>query len=90
LSKKAQARLLKRKIEGQRKGAVGHHNVIVREEEKFREEALKEILGINKQELFLIGLCLYWAEGSKSRPYRISEVVNFSNSDCLMTRVFIK
>ncbi len=90
LSKKAQSRLLKRRIDGQHKGAIGHHNVIVREEKRFREEALKEIKKMTKKDLFLLGVSLYWVEGAKSRTYRISQPVKFSNSDPLMIKIFMK
>lgn len=59
LNKKALALLEQKRVNGQRKGAVGHHNVIVREEKRFRKEALREIKNLTKQEFFLVGLCLY-------------------------------
>jgi hypothetical protein len=42
-----------------------------------------------EQELFLVGLGLYWAEGSKSKPYATRERVVFVNSDPTMITTFL-
>lgn len=43
--------------------------------------ALREIGGLTDRELFLAGVALYWAEGSKSKPYDRRERAIFVNSD---------
>ncbi|MGW1913965.1 hypothetical protein ACWCQS_25350 [Streptomyces sp. NPDC002076] len=55
----------------------------IREEErKQRKEAARaEIGALTDRELFLAGVALYWAEGSKSKPYARRECVTFVNSD---------
>ncbi|RKN37353.1 hypothetical protein [Streptomyces hoynatensis] len=62
------------------------------------QEALREatrLSGRNEagrltdRELFLVGVALYWAEGSKSKPYRRQERVVFINSDPGMIKVFL-
>ncbi|MEU9475370.1 hypothetical protein [Streptomyces sp. NPDC048191] len=55
----------------------------IREEErKQRKEAARaEIGALTDRELFLAGIALYWAEGSKSKPYARRECVTFVNSD---------
>ncbi|MEU6893429.1 helix-turn-helix domain-containing protein [Streptomyces sp. NPDC046557] len=45
--------------------------------------------GLSDRELFLIGAALYWAEGSKSKPYRRSETATFINSDPGVIRVYL-
>lgn len=51
--------------------------------------ATQEIGTLTNRELFLLGVGLYWAEGSKSKPYRRSERVIFINSDPDMIRVYL-
>ncbi|MFJ7155926.1 hypothetical protein ACIQUQ_13385 [Streptomyces sp. NPDC101118] len=44
--------------------------------------ASREAVGaLSDRELFIAGVALYWAEGSKSKPYRRDETVAFINSD---------
>jgi len=59
-----------------------------RKEKKIRyyiEKGLKEISKLNKRELFIAGLALYWGEGSKKNP-----ATNFYNSDPLIIKFMIK
>ncbi|WDO07939.1 hypothetical protein ME763_21070 [Streptomyces murinus] len=55
----------------------------IREEERAqrKEKASAEIGALTDRELFLAGIALYWAEGSKSKPYARRECVTFINSD---------
>ena len=63
----------------------------LREEERRRTKAAAaaEIGSLSERELFLIGVGLYWAEGSKSKPYRQDESVLFVNSDPDMIRLYL-
>lgn len=60
-----------------------------RERTRALEAAKREIGTLTDRELFLIGVGLYWAEGAKSKPYRLSENVLFVNSDPGMIQVFL-
>ncbi|MGW7486047.1 hypothetical protein [Streptomyces sp. NPDC054786] len=62
-----------------------------RDEERRRtkQDATSEIGELTDRELFLIGVGLYWSEGSKSKPYRLSERAIFINSDPDMIRVYL-
>ncbi|MFD3424268.1 hypothetical protein [Streptomyces decoyicus] len=62
-----------------------------RDEERRRtkQDATNEIGEPTDRELFLIGVGLYWSEGSKSKPYRLSERAIFINSDPDMIRVYL-
>lgn len=62
-----------------------------REEERQRVKtrSAQEIDQLSNRELFLIGVGLYWAEGSKSKSYRRNETVTFINSDPDMIRVYL-
>ncbi|UZI30750.1 hypothetical protein [Streptomyces sp. VB1] len=54
-----------------------------------KQKAADEIGTMTDRELFLLGVGLYWAEGSKSKPYRTQERVTFVNSDPGMIEVFL-
>lgn len=45
---------------------------------------------LNKRDLFLLGIALYWAEGTKAGSDKPSPVFSFSNSDPEMVRVFMR
>ena len=53
------------------------------------QAAAREIGALTDRELFLIGVGLYWAEGSKSKPHRLREQVAFINSDPDMIEVYL-
>ncbi|WP_189454447.1 hypothetical protein [Streptomyces abikoensis] len=52
-------------------------------------EAAHEIGRMTDRELFLVGVGLYWSEGAKSKPHRLSERVAFINSDPEMIRLYL-
>lgn len=58
--------------------------------ENIYREAEKEIKHISKRELWLIGVALYWAEGSKEKEDHIGSGIGFSNSDSRMISIFVK
>ncbi|MFF0203563.1 hypothetical protein [Streptomyces sp. NPDC005017] len=59
------------------------------ERQKTKLTAAGEIGTLTDRELFLLGVGLYWAEGSKDKPYARREKVQFVNSDPDMIQVFI-
>ncbi len=59
------------------------------ERRRTREAARQETASLTDRELFLAGVALYWAEGSKSKPHRRSERVSFINSDPDVIGVFL-
>ncbi|WP_216843524.1 hypothetical protein [Phytoactinopolyspora alkaliphila] len=50
-----------------------------------RERILNEMVGevgeLSERELQLIGAVMYWAEGSKRKPWNLTETLDFINSD---------
>ncbi|HRH31281.1 MAG TPA: hypothetical protein PK950_01315 [Candidatus Paceibacterota bacterium] len=48
-----------------------------------------EIGEITDRELFLIGIALYWAEGSKEKEWQPGSSAEFNNMDATMIRVFL-
>ncbi|GAA2354631.1 hypothetical protein [Streptomyces cuspidosporus] len=59
------------------------------ERQQTKLAAAREIGELTDRELFLVGVGLYWAEGTKSKPYRLQETVVFVNSDAGMIRVYL-
>nr|WTB31746.1 hypothetical protein OG781_21660 [Streptomyces sp. NBC_00830] len=59
------------------------------ERKETKKRAQGEIDAMSTHELFLLGVGLYWAEGSKSKPYRTQERATFVNSDPGMIEVFL-
>lgn len=61
-----------------------------REEERraTKSTAAAEIGAMSERELFLLGVGLYWAEGTKDKPHARRERVTFTNSDPGMIQVF--
>ena len=58
--------------------------------EEIKSIARKEISGISEREMWLIGVALYWAEGSKQKSINVSTRTIFSNSDPLMIKLFLE
>ncbi len=74
----------------QRKGAAAQKQKRIKKEEYLIRKAQDEIISISWRELWLIGIALYWAEGSKAKIYRPTCRTSFSNSDPKMIALFIK
>lgn len=52
-------------------------------------KAKSEINNLSKRDLFLIGVVLYWAEGSKEKDYNPGSPLRFANSDPYMIKLFL-
>ncbi|MEW2403328.1 hypothetical protein [Streptomyces sp. NPDC046862] len=63
----------------------------IRDEERqqTKETAKQSIGDLSARELFLVGVSLYWAEGTKDKPYERRETVAFVNSDPGMIQVYL-
>ncbi len=48
-----------------------------------------EIGSLTKRELFLMGVIMYWAEGSKEKEYSPGSPLRFANSDPYMIKLFL-
>ncbi len=57
--------------------------------DKIYRESSAQIGTISIRELWLLGIALYWAEGSKAKEHNVSQGVVFSNSDPMMIRLFL-
>jgi hypothetical protein len=89
LSKKAKSIIGSKTGGGQRLGAEARHNQRVRREEEIKNSASSQIGKITDRELFLMGIMLYWGEGTKAREGNISQSVDFSNSDPKMCQFYM-
>ncbi|MER5206713.1 hypothetical protein [Streptomyces sp. NPDC002825] len=58
------------------------------ERQAVKRAAAAEIGAMSERELFLLGVGLYWAEGTKDKPHARRERVTFVNSDPGMIQVF--
>ncbi|NWF28101.1 hypothetical protein HW130_17820 [Streptomyces sp. PKU-EA00015] len=59
------------------------------ERRETKSRAALDIGALSERELLLVGAALYWAEGTKDKPYARRERVTFVNSDPRMIQVFI-
>lgn len=58
-------------------------------ESQIIKNAIADIGTFERGDLFLIGIALYWAEGSKAKPHNVAAGLNFANSDPDMIRVYL-
>lgn len=90
LAKAQFQRTTQRRIEGGLRGAAARKRNRIKITEKIKSKAKKEVKNINRKNLWLIGIALYWAEGLKEKENGKSSGVKFSNSDPKMLLLFIK
>lgn len=62
----------------------------VRRDDAIMRAAAAQIGKLSPRELFIAGVVAYWAEGSKSKPWRRARRVQFINSDADMIRLFLR
>ncbi|MFI6103514.1 hypothetical protein [Streptomyces sp. NPDC051310] len=67
-----------------------HENAIRDADRQRTKRTAQEAIGrMTARELFIAGVALYWAEGTKDKPYDRRELVTFVNSDPSMILVFL-
>ncbi len=90
LAKPQMQRLTKKRLEAGRRGGISRR--IAREQEVRRliGSGIHDVGRLSERELWLIGITLYWGEGSKQHAHNPSVGVIFSNSDAAMHRCFLK
>lgn len=89
LSKKQKQRLTEKKLAAMKRGWESCHKKRVLITQEIKNKAKKEIIRLTKKELWLIGIALYWAEGSKEKDYRPGSGIQFPNSDPYMIEFFL-
>ena len=74
---------------GRLKGAKVRRDDRVERQNLLIKKAKTNIGSISRRELWLIGIALYWAEGSKEKVYSSGARTSFSNSDPKMIALYI-
>ena len=82
-------RLTQRKLEAVMRGGAAKRAQRLLRTQVIRDEALRDIKSISKRELWLIGIVLYWAEGTKEKDFRPGASLTFNNSDPRMIKIYI-
>lgn len=90
LSNSQKQRLFLKGVEARKKGSAALMKSRVTRTAEIIKRASEEIGPLNDKSLMLIGITLYWAEGSKQWKGNISKGVVFNNSDPKMVQVFLK
>lgn len=91
LSKRLKKQILEKSRDKWRKSII-YYNTVTRSKiaegirNNIQEKALKEIKHLHGKELKLIGIALYWAEGSKSHRNHLA----FANSDPNIIRIIMR
>ncbi|MGI5398434.1 hypothetical protein ACQEVG_03040 [Streptomyces sp. CA-135486] len=67
------------------------HELAVRDgkRQQTKAAAAREVGSVTDRDLFVVGVALYWAEGSKDKPYDRRENVTFINSDTDVIEVYL-
>lgn len=89
LAKTQKQRLTLKKLQAAKRGGESKkQNRIIRTKNIIKKASM-EIDNISERELWLAGIMLYWAEGSKQKETNVSVGIKFSNSDQFMSIFFV-
>lgn len=86
LSKPQQQRITQKRLDAALRGAQKRRDNRLKEIEECCNKGIKEIGALTERELWLIGVALYWAEGSKQTIKSKSAGICFVNTDPRMLR----
>lgn len=89
LAEYQQQRITHKRLSAALKGAQARRNKRIGDIETYVRNGKTAIGHISKRELWLIGIALYWAEGSKQNVRSPSAGIAFGNSDYKMLLVFM-
>jgi hypothetical protein len=90
LTVRQKQRITEKRRRAQMKGANARRTDRLKRQSDLMKKSKIEVGHISKRELWLIGVALYWAEGSKEKTYKPGSRASFSNSDPKMIVLFIK
>jgi len=90
MAKKQKQRITEKRITASLRGAQIKKEQRIAKTKAIKDAARKEIEKINQRDLWLIGISLYWAEGSKEKEYKPGSGIIFNNSDPKMVLFFLK
>src|SRR3989338_3599097 len=83
-------RLTEKKIASALRGAMKRKEDRIVLTKQIKDKARVEVGKLSNRGLWLIGIALYWAEGSKEKEYNRGSRIIFSNSDPYMIKLFLK
>lgn len=89
LSKPQQQRLTAKKLAAAKRGGAVRKKMRIDTTTEIVNRSKKQIGVISRRELFLIGVVLYWAEGTKEKEGTPGSGIQFTNSDPKMLRIFL-
>lgn len=89
LSKKQKQRITKARLDASKRGGEAKRKQRIDKQNKIFLEASSDITSISEKELFLIGVVLYWAEGTKEKEYHPGSPFQFSNMDPKIIRIIL-
>jgi len=89
LSKRQKQRLTDKKLASARRGALKKKEDRILRTKIIKEAAEKEVGKLTEREKWLIGIALYWGEGSKEKEWAPGSPTQFINSDPLMIKFFL-
>ena len=89
LSKKQKQRITEKKLISAQKGGDIKRKQRVERQNEILLKSKADISNISEHELFLIGIILYWAEGSKEKEYHPGSPFQFSNMDPKIIQIMI-
>ena len=90
LSKQQHQRLTEKKIAAIIRGGQAKKEQRLQRTKDIYEAAEREVGHISKEQFWILGVGLYWAEGSKEKEHHPGTNLTFNNSDPTMIRVFLK
>lgn len=92
LSKRQKQRLTEKKRAAIQRGWAVWHQQRLDRTENIRGEARKDFAQrtLNRDALWLTGVILYWAEGTKEKPHTLGSGIAFNNSDARMIVLFLR
>lgn len=90
LSKRQKHRLTQKQLDAAHRGGEARFQKRIKATQRIYEKTFKDIGSISKRELWLMGVMLYWAEGTKQKEHNVSQPLAFTNSDPAMVRLFIR
>jgi len=92
LSEKQRQKLTLKKLEAAKRGAAYQREKRLLLMKAIKEHSKSEIerINIGRKELWLMGIMLYWAEGTKEKENGHATSVQFSNSDPFMIKLFLR
>jgi hypothetical protein len=89
LTDEQKARLNNKQVVSRIFGGKARHEKRLKQTEEIIANASQEVGCLSKRDLWLIGVALYWAEGSKEKAAKIGSGAQFTNSDGAMVKLFI-